>query len=267
MKTTPLQEDTLRGQHLARAGATPQPSRENATTHPKGDKKKSDGHPLRKTSLIIGISLLLMAVVAGFAASTTSGLFVLGNTALTALNVGNSAGLFGGAIVGWLATLLLDILVSAGVAGHFKDKKPQLAWLSGGLRMVYSGFLAGAIAQLLKIDPTGASLPIYSHMHAFNHIWGTGLIVFGLHLITLGVLFNPEGSKKWVKWGIKSMLILAGAGYMIEQIGALFVPNPVGFIAMLNPIFIVPMIVGEIALAIWMVAKGGKPAKDGAAAQ
>lgn len=216
----------------------------------------------RRTALLIGIALLLMAVAGGVAASITGGLFVAGNVAQTALNVSQGVSRFNGAVAGWGITWLLDILTSVGVIGYFREKKPKLAWLSGGLRLGYSAVLGGAIVQLLRLNPAGPASQIFNHLQTFSNLWGAGLIVFGLHLIALGVLFNPEGGKKWVKWGIKGALIVAGLGYVIEQVGALFVPNPAAFVASLQPVFIIPMIVGEVAFAIWMIAKGGKKPKS-----
>jgi hypothetical protein len=89
-----------------------------------------------------------------------------------------------------------------------------------------------------------------------------GLIAFGFHLITLGLLYHNEGGKEWVNIAIKSLLILAGAGYLIQYIGILLVPNPAGFTAIMETIFILPMILGEISFAIWMLVKGGKVAKE-----
>jgi hypothetical protein len=216
----------------------------------------------RKIALVIGISLLLMAVVAGFAATVLDNVFVLGNVALTAANLSTQISIFKGARLAWGATWLLDLLVSVGVVAYFQEKKPTMAWVSGGLRLLYSLMLGGAIVQLFRVDAAAASVSIYQHLKAFNGLWNGGLIMFGLHLIALGILFNPESGKKWVKWGIKIMLILAGIGYVIAQTGALFVANPAAFVAMLNTLFMIPMIVGEIAFALWMLAKGGKQPKN-----
>lgn len=99
---------------------------------------------------------------------------------------------------------------------------------------------------------------IGGNVSIYNYIWGLGLIVFGVHLITLGILFkNPKG-KRWFTVLIKGLLILAGIGYMLQYIGILLVANPVAFAAFVEPIFIIPMILGEVLYAIWMLTKGGK---------
>lgn len=180
----------------------------------------------RKTARIIGGSLLLMAVLAGISIP-----------ALGTLT----------ASIGLVGVFLLDIMVSFGILKYHKKQKPKLAKTSSLLRLLYTAILGVGVGYLFA-----GSVPM------FNKIWGVGLITFGLHLITLGVLFNNEGGKKWVNIMIKSLLIIAGIGYVLWYVGILVVPNPIGFAALMESIFILPMILGEVFYALWMLLKGGK---------
>jgi hypothetical protein len=183
----------------------------------------------RKSGITVGGSILLMAVLAGVSIP------VLGT--LTA-----SLGLIG--------IFLLDVLVSIGLIKHHKTENPKLAQRTGILRLLYTAILGVA---------TG--FHIGGNVSLFNEIWGAGLIVFGLHLISLGLLFNPQGKKKWMKYLIKSLLILGGVGYIILEGGLLLVPAATAFAATVESIFIVPMILGELLYAFWMLFKGGKSVK------
>jgi hypothetical protein len=193
-------------------------------------KKKRAEHvkmnPQRKTAIITGASLLLMAVLAGIAMP------VLGT--LTAS-------------VGLIGIFILDLIVSFGVVKYHKKQKPKLAKTSGLLRILYTAFLGVAVGY-----------HIAGSVAMFNKLWGIGLIFFGIHLITLGLLYDNEGGRKWLKYLIQSLLIIAGIGYIISYVGILLVPNPVGFLALMESIFIVPMILGEVFYALWMLIKGGK---------
>jgi hypothetical protein len=71
-------------------------------------------------------------------------------------------------------------------------------------------------------------------------------------------LYHNEGGKKWVNITIKVLLILAGIGYMALYIGVLIAPNPIAFAAIVEPIFLIPQLLGEVLFAIWMLVKGGK---------
>lgn len=212
----------------------------------------------RKMALIMGISLLIMAAIAAFAVPAVTGGFVLGDASLTALQVTRNFGKYLWGVVGWIGILLLDVVVSIGVYKYYEKEKNKEAALTGGLRLAYAGFLSLAIAQLLKVTTSTPAISVYNSLNMFNNLWSWGLLVFGLHLVTLGVLYNNEGGKKWVNFTIKSLLTLAGLGYMIINIGMLLVANPVGFAATLQPFFLIPMILGEVLFALWMIFKGGK---------
>ena len=180
----------------------------------------------RKTALVLGGALLLMAVLSGISIP------VLGT--LTAS-------------IGVVGIFLLDMLVSFGIYKYHKKYKPQLAKMSSLLRLLYTGILGAGVGYHLA-----------GNVLLFTKLWGVGLIAFGIHLISLGILFNNEGGKKWVNISIKSLLIIAGVGYTIQYVGILMVPNPVGFAILIEFIFILPMILGEVLYALWMLFKGGK---------
>lgn len=212
----------------------------------------------RTPAIIIGIALLLMAVVAAYSAPVISKAFVSGNPALTALNVSGHFSKYMAAVIGWLMILVLDLLVSLGVYNYYKKEQPNMAFGSGLLRLVYSMFLGVAIFQLLRVSVSSPAIVIYHSIQAFNSIWGWGLIVFGLHLIALGLLFKNEGGKQWLTILIKTFLIIAGLGYLILNAGILFSPHPLAFTALIQPVFLMPMILGEVFFALWMLIRGGK---------
>ncbi len=232
--------------------ATPKPGKKNEDLKDGIDQKRK-----RRAALIIGISLLLMAAIAIFAAPAISGLFVLAEPALTALNVAGAMGKFRAAIISWIVIFFLDVLISIGVYNYYKKEKPLPALGAGLLRLVYSAFLGVGIVQLLRAASAPQSA-IYGFLNSFHHFWSWGLIVFGLHLMALGILYHNEGGKTWINISIKAFLIVAGIGYMALNIGLLIVPNPVAFAALIEPIFLVPQILGEVFFALWMLAKGGK---------
>ncbi len=180
----------------------------------------------RKEAVVKGGAILLMAVVAGMSIP------LLGSAA---------------ASVGLVVILLLDILISLGILRYYRESRPKLARFTGWSRLVYSGIFGVGIAY-----------HIFGNVAMFNQFWSIGLITFGIHLLSLGLLFTNENGKKWVNYTIKSLLIVAGIGYMTLNIGVLLAPNPVAFRALIEPIFIAPQILGEVWFALWMLVKGGK---------
>lgn len=190
------------------------------------EKTKQPIHQRRKTAITIGGALLLMAIFSGISIP------VLGTVT---------------ASIGLVSIFVLDILVSLALICYYKKYQPRLARTTGILRLFYTAVFGVGIGHHLA-----------GNVALFNKFWGIGLIVFGFHLIALGVLFHNEGGKKWVNVGIKSLLILAGIGYIVQQVGVLLVANPVAYAALIQSIFIAPMILGEVLFALWILFKGGK---------
>lgn len=180
----------------------------------------------RKDAGIKGGAILLLAVLAGIS--------------IPALGTVTAS-------IGLIAILLLDILISIGVIRYYRKAKPKLAKTTGFLRLLYSAIFG-----------LGIGYHIFGNVVMFNKYWSLGLIVFGFHLIALGILFNNEGGKRWINYTIKALLIIAGIGYTLLNVGLLFTANSVAFTALIQPIFIVPQILGEILFALWMIIKGGK---------
>jgi hypothetical protein len=180
----------------------------------------------RRSAIIIGGSLVIMAVLAGIS--------------IPAVGVMYST-------IGLIGVFLLDIIVSFGVFRYYKGGKPKLALTTTLLRLIYTAFLGVGIGYLFAGD-----------VSMFNEIWGWGLITFGLHLVCLGLLIDIKEDRKWVGIVLKILLILAGIGYLVQYIGILVVADPSGYATMVESIFIAPMILGEIFFALWMLIRGGR---------
>lgn len=175
----------------------------------------------KKNALLIGLSLISMALLAFFSIPVVAG---------------------AGSLIGLIGIFILDILVIIGIERFYYDKKPKLRKGVTIFRSIYTLFLGIGIAHFA-----------FGNTTMFTKLWGIGLISFGFHLILLGILFENKGTKKWINYVIKSLLIIAGIGYLIQYIGIWLVINPVAFASLVESIFIIPMILGEISLAIWML--------------
>jgi hypothetical protein len=181
----------------------------------------------RETSIIIGTALLLMAVLSGIAFSSLGTL---------------TASIF------LVFIFVLDVLVSLNIYRYYKDNK--FSKIVSLLRLIYT-----------LIFGIGIGYHFFNNITMFKSFFGAGLIVFGIHLISLGILYNNQGGNKWINIFIKTALIVAGIGYMVLNIGSLIVANPLTFTMAVQPIFIIPMILGEISFALWILIKGGKSKK------
>lgn len=180
----------------------------------------------RKTAIAIGSGLLLMAALSAIAFPHLGTL-----TASLAL----------------IGIFLLDLLISLGIYRYHNNDDPKLSKVSSALRLIYTAIFGIGIGSHISGD-----------VSKFNMIWGIGLIVFGVHLVTLGVLSDRNKRPRGVTTLIKLLLIVAGIGYVTEYAGMLVVSYPAVFAALMQKIFVIPMVSGEIFYALWMLIKGGK---------
>lgn len=102
--------------------------------------------------IITGVSIILLAVAAGFAVLAQS-------------------------LFAWLIVLILDLVITWGLYHSLKDKNPLLSQLAALFRLAYSSLLGVAVSFLLIADNT-----------SFELIWAFGLILFGIHLLLVAPL-------------------------------------------------------------------------------
>lgn len=214
--------------------------------------------PKRKWARLIGLSLLLMALVAGMTVPLLSSMYVAGEVTTTALNVTSDMARYWASVGGWVTILVLDLLAAFGVYRYGREKEPELAKITGASRLLYSIILGAGVIQLMGVSASSTDTAVYHGLDAFNDLWGIGLILFGFHLIALAFLFKKEAGNKWLSTAIFLLLLVAGVSYIVQYTGMLLVPNPVMFTALIEPFVIVPMVLGELSYAIWMLVKGGK---------
>ena len=215
----------------------------------------------RQAALIAGISLLLMAVAAGFSFGYAhSSLVVPGNAEATLQNLQESAGLFRAEIFGWVIILLLDVIVAWALYAFFKTFNRSLSLLTGWLRVIYAAVLGIAIAQLIAVLPLpdGNAEQVMQRLDAFEQIWSVGLILFGAHLFALGYLALRSRYAHFI-FGI--LLLFAGACYFFLHAGRQLLPGYGDHLAALETILALPMALGELAFAVWLIVRGGKTVK------
>ena len=214
-------------------------------------------------AVISGISLVLMALVAGFAYGYAhSSLVVAGDGFTTLNNIIGRQSLFMAEILAWMAIVVLDLLVSYGFYVFLKPAAPKLAKQAGILRLIYTGLLALAVVHLLfahnlAFGNQPAPAMVLSRIESFEYIWSLGLIIFGMHLLFAGLAAYKTHliPKLW-----SFMLVIAGLSYIVLHTFDTFLPELVQVIATLQTILVIPMTLGELGFAVWLLVKGRKVA-------
>ncbi|GKS11718.1 DUF4386 domain-containing protein [Paenibacillus chitinolyticus] len=223
----------------------------------------------RTAALTAGIALIVMTLAAFFSYGFVhESLMAQGDASLTFQAVTSSRTLFKAEILGWVIILICDIVVAWAFYIFLKPVHKHLSLLGAWFRLVYAAVLGTALLNLivvlllsgragyLSLANTG-QLQAYVRMYleAFGLIWSMGLIIFGGHLLIVGILaFKSERIPKII--GI--FLLMASIGYMAVHLCNLFLPDYETLTKLLNVVFIIPMVAGELGFGVWLLARGGK---------
>lgn len=223
----------------------------------------------RKAAVVAGGALLLMAIAAMFAYG-----FVLGNlivpedASATANKIIASVMLFRIGICSFLVVLVCDVVVAWALYVFLKQVNKSLSLLTAWLRLVYATILGIALLNLVivllllsgadyltvfKTDQLHAQVLLF--LKAFNIEWAIGLVVFGFHLFLLGCLVFKSG---YIPRILGVLLIIASLCYLITNFANLLLPSYENYKATIEPVLSVPMAIGELSLAFWLLFKGGK---------
>ena len=149
--------------------------------------------------------------------------------------------------------ILLDLIVSIGIYIIYKDDLKLLALLSSTLRVIYTIILGIAVAQLIipLINYSEVSKSIL-YFESFEQIWSLGLIIFGIHLLSLGVMcFKSDLTQKF--FGI--FLGFGGLCYILVHNLKSFFPYLGEATLTIESILVAPMALSELSFALWLIVK------------
>ncbi|CAF3142071.1 unnamed protein product [Rotaria sp. Silwood2] len=222
----------------------------------------------RKAALVAGWSILIMAILAGFAYGfVLQGLIVPENPTLTANNIKSSMMLFRLSIYSFLIILICDILAAWGLHVFLKQVNEHFSLLTAWFRLVYSVILGTALLNFIfivlllngenylsvfEISQINALVTFF--LNAFHNIWSIGLIIFGCHLYMLGYLVLKSDYIPKI-FGI--LLIIASLCYSINHSANLLLHNYEKYKPTIELFISLPMIIGELGFGLWLLFKGG----------
>jgi hypothetical protein len=225
-----------------------------ASAHPINGDGKIDKplQALRSASTTAGIALLLVALLGGFGyLAVVDRRHVIDDPVRTAVNIAASETLFRLAIASLLVTAVLDIVVAWALFKLFEPVSSGLSTLAATFRVAYAGIFVVAIAQLtgvLRLLPQAEELSaqVLSGVHAFEDIYSAGLVLFGFHLMLLGLLvWRAVYAPRFL--GI--LLALVGLGYAVDSFGIVLFAGYALEVATFT-------FVGEVVLIFWLLLRG-----------
>jgi Domain of unknown function (DUF4386) len=219
-----------------------------ATTAPTANR----GAANRRAALVAGVSLLLMAVLAGLANFTVlQRLIIEGDAAATASAILESLSIFQLAIVALFGVAVLDVIVAWALLIFFSPVHHTVAVIAAGCRVLYALIFAVAVSRLLSAAQllSGRQLngsteaEALADIQQFDDIWSLSLGLFGVHLLLIGWLAFASGV---VPRLIGVLVAIAGLGYLIDSLASLLFGAYAFELASLT-------FVGEVILMIWLL--------------
>jgi len=223
-----------------------------------------DDISLRQAALLAGCGLLVMTIFAILAGFFIFGKYVVpGNGATTVHNIMANMLLFRAGIYSYIIVIACDVLVAWALYAFLKPVNKSLSLLAALFRLVYATIFGTALANYLDVlhllsrsdylavfTPEQVQVKIMLSVESFNAGWTIGFVFFSLHLLLLGYLvFRLEGSIVTRILGI--LLIIAGAGYLLDHSGKILWPDFNWAISMLSGW-------GELVFMFWLLFKGGR---------
>lgn len=225
-----------------------------------GPPNHGEGMTLRQAALVAGIGYLLMPVAyAEF--SIYPKLVIPGNIDETVQNIVAHGKLFAAAILCYLITLMLDVVIAWALYVLLVPVNRSLSLLTAWFRLMYTAIALVALlnlATVFRLLHTPDFLAAFGsdQLHAqvklllgsFRWDWSMSLVIFAIHLVLLGYLIYRSG---YIPRIIGILLIIDGLGWVINPLKPYLYPN-----AHLDFLFTMSWV--ELLLPLWLVIRGWK---------
>lgn len=215
---------------------------------------------LRQAALIAGFGYLIMPVA--FAEFFLYPKLVIpGNIEQTIQNIVAHGRLFVAAILCYLVTLILDVVIAWALYVLLVPVNRSVSLLTAWFRLVYTvialfGLLNLATVYRLLNTPDYLTAFGSGQLHAqimlllnaYRYDWSMSLVIFGIHLGLLGYLIYRSG---YIPKIIGILLVIDGLGWLIDRLRPYLYPNAhLGFISI--------TFFGELIFMLWLLIRGWK---------
>ena len=203
-------------------------------------------------AVLAGISLLVMAIVGGFAYGYAhANLHVPNNAIATASAIGKRPILLLLTILLWCVVAVLDLVATFAIYFTYKRLAPRLSLVAASLRLLYTGILLFAIAHLVPLSLDSETNSGVLAFQSFELVWSGGLVIFGFHLLALAQLVRIVRFP-WIP--IALLLALGGVGYIVLEGFEFLGSDSVAIPAFIQKALAIPMILGELLFAVLSIA-------------
>jgi len=214
---------------------------------------------LRNISLLSGIAYLLIFITGIYANFAVLEPMISWQDAERTYKVlSENQNTFHVAVWAFALMLAFDSFLVWGLYRLFVHAMAKGALVASALRLINVIFFVIAWFNLVRVKdllgvPLGSDAPnlaVMDLLNRFDAIWLAGLVFFGLHLLVLSrlVLKSPI-----VPRFIGVLLAIAGIGYVVDSCAQWWVPNYEDFEAVFSLVVIIPGVVGELSLTLFLL--------------
>jgi len=223
----------------------------------------------RKAGLIAGFSLVVMAILAGFAYGFAMQGMIVPDDVDTVANIQSSMLLFRASIASFLVIIILDVVIAWALYFFLKEVDKSLSLLTAWFRIFFAAIFGAALLNLIQVslllngsdhlvafEQTQLVAMVRLSLNAFNLSWAFALVIFGCHLLSLGYLVFRSKQIPTI-WGV--MLVIAGMCYLLTNFANLLLLNYEAYRSLVETYTVLPMVVGELGFGLWLLFKGGLP--------
>ena len=212
---------------------------------------------IRTAALVAGLSLMAMAVLAGFGNFVAvEGLVTPGDAVSTADDILAAEGTFRLGVLAFYVVVVFDVVIAWALMRVFDPVSRSLSRLAAWFRLAYSAVFMVAISQLAGIPgllsdgssgftPEQMEAQALLKVDAFNDIWFAGLILFAAHLVVIGYLAFRSG---YVPALLGVLVVISGLGYAFDSVGRMLSESPLE-VSMVT-------FIGEFLLGVWLLIRG-----------
>jgi hypothetical protein len=225
-----------------------------------------EGLTLRQAALIAGVAYLLMPVTIAELYINPK-LLIPGNIEQTAQNIVAHGRLFAAAILCYLITVVLDVVIAWALYILLAPVNRSVSLLTAWFRLVYTVIALFSVLNLTTVyrllhipaylsafGPGPLHAEVMLLLNSYRYDWSMSLIIFGIHLLLLGCLIYWSA---YIPTIIGVLLVIDGLGWVINPLKPYLYPN-----AHLG--FFFPFSFVELILPLWLVIRGWKIQAPGA---
>ena len=218
------------------------------------------GLSLRQAAVIAGLGYLLNPV--SYAEySLYPRLEIPGNVEQTAQNIANHGGVFAALILCYLINFIGDVVIAWALYFLLAPVNRSLSLLTAWFRLIYTAVALSGVMNLVTVYrllheqqylTLFAAGPLHAQMelllNSFQYTWSMSLVIFGIHLILLGILIFRSG---YIPRILGILLVIDGLGWMISMLRPYLYPD-------VHLGFLFVTYLGELIFMLWLLIRGWK---------